>query len=309
MVFKGVMVVLVVVLVTFGFVYSNLPGSVIELKASAIPRSSPNISYGNVPVFAENMRFNHNLLTYFVDASCDGSQKSSMIGAFNIFSDKTKIISFYETQSVEDSDIEVKCSDERVEISDSLFAAGEGGPSKIINTSYFKTIQKGDILLYNKIDCEYPIVELHELCHVFGFNHSDNPVSIMYNTSACSQRISDDMVELIQELYSIEPLSEISIQEVWAVKRGRYLDFNISVFNEGLIGAEDVTLTILSDGKVVETLDLGGIDLGYGRTLNAQNVRFPSKSVEVVGFFVDYDNSIRELDEDNNLAELTVEGS
>jgi hypothetical protein len=262
------------------------------------------IEYGAVPVFSENLRFNHNNISYYIDDTCDSIRRTSMIEAFDIFGEKMDNISFYRVS--EPADIDVSCSS-GFQLSDTLFAAGEGGPSRIINTSFFKTIEKGEIFLYKDQSCDYPIVELHELSHVFGFDHSENPLNIMYNTSNCDQRISQDMVDLINELYSIEPLGDASIDRLSAVKRGRYLDFNITVLNEGLISIEDINLTIFANGEEVTVMEFGEIAIGFGRTLRAKNIRLPSKNVGEIDFVVDYEEYVDELDENNNVLEMVVE--
>ena len=116
-----------------------------------------------------------------------------------------------------------------------------------------------------------------------------------------------DMIELINNLYSIEPLGDAVLKDVEAVKRGRYLDFNVSVLNEGLIGIDEIELTIVADGEVVQVMDMGEIGIGYGRTLKASNVKLPSRNVDVIDFILDKDNNVRELNEDNNAISMVVE--
>ena len=147
---------------------------------------------------------------------------------------------------------------------------------------------------------------IHELGHVFGFDHSPDPNNIMYNVSDCDQRISEDMVTLIDALYSIEALPDASIGNVDAVKRGKYLDFNITILNEGLIDISDITLSILADGRTVRVVEMGELGIGYGRTLKATNAKLPSRNVDVVEFIVDKNNKVREFNEDNNAVQMTL---
>lgn len=307
MVWKVISAVVVFVLLVFGFilVFDNLPGEPVELEVNYLGSEAPVvIEYGIVPVFEENLRFSHDSISYSIGEGCDEARRVDMINAFDIFSDRVGIISFYET-SGDGPDISVGCSDEFIKLAGDLFTAGEGGPSKIINTSGFKIIEEGRILLYKSEDCNYPIVALHELGHVFGFDHSGDPSNIMYNTSNCDQRMSDDMVELIRSLYSIEPLADARISNANAVVRGRYLDFNISILNEGLRDIGDLDLTILVDGKEIENINIGKIEVGFGRTLRVENMRIP-RSIEKIEFIVDVDDLIRELNEDNNAVEFVV---
>lgn len=304
----GVLVTFMLLIFSFSLLLDNLPREPVELTVNYLePESLEIVEYGAVPIFAENMRFNHNLISYSIHEGCDELRRGDMVAAFNIFSDEVKIVSFYESfmDSAEGADIKIVCSDEFVELGEHLFAAGEGGPSRIINTSGFKVIEEGKVILYNGADCDYPIVALHELGHVFGFDHSSDPKNIMYNTSNCGQRMSDDMVEVMVELYSVEALSDARIESVEGVVRGRYLDFNISVLNEGLVGIDSIDLTILADGEEVDVVDLGKIEIGYGRILRVENMRLP-RGVESVEFVVDAGDLVRELREDNNVVEMIV---
>ena len=299
----AVMVVLIMLLFSLGLFYQNLPGEPVALKTSEVaPRPIELINYGAVPVFSENLRFNHNRISYFIEDECSGVRRDAMVRAFSLFAKEMKIISFYEVSA--NADINVGCSNDYIPLGENLFAAGEGGPSRIINTSSFKTIEKGKISLYNDPRCDMPVVEIHELGHVFGFDHSSDPKNIMYNISSCDQKISKDMVELINNLYSIEPLADASIKDVVAIKRGRYLDFNVTILNEGLIGIEKINLTIVADDEVVQVMEMGEIGIGYGRTMRATNVRLPSKDISVIDFIVDKNDAVPELSEDNNVVQV-----
>ena len=306
-----ILVVFVLTLILFvlvAFVYQNLPGESIELSLKENQTSKGGITslnYGTTPVFAENLRFNHNNISYFIDSSCLSDREKLMKEAFNIFQEEMGFITFYELGN-DQADILVSCSDKYINLGEDLFAAGEGGPSRIINTSQFKTIEKGKISLYKNHECEYPVVELHELGHVFGFDHISNKKSIMYNTSNCDQRITTDMIGIIKSLYSIEPLAEARISELSAVKKGRYLDFNITVLNEGLLEIENISLTILSEEKEIDKIYLGKMGIGYGRTLKVTNMQLPLRDTEKIDFILDLENQVREFDETNNIALMSV---
>jgi hypothetical protein len=303
----GVVLILAMLIFSFTLFYRSMPGDPISLETSLPKMQEPEkINYGNVPVFAENMRFNHNLISYFIDGGCPEYKETAMINAFIIFARNMKVISFYRVDNGADADIEVGCSDDYIPIGEKMFAAGEGGPSLVVNTSLFKTIQKGKIYLYDFPKCKEPVVAIHELGHVFGFDHSSDPDNIMYNVSDCGQNISDDMIALIKGLYSIEALPEAVIKSVDVVKRGNYLDFNITVLNEGLIGIKDIDLTLVVKGEEFETMNIGEIDIGYGRTLRATNVRLPSMSIKQIDFVIDINNKVKEFNEDNNVAQAII---
>ena len=290
------LILIVVAIILVGFFYQNLPQPPINLEIDSSESESFDI-----------IEYGHNVISFNIDSGCETDHREAMLRALGIFQDEMEIIRFVEIDSVDTADIKISCPDKRIELGESLFAAGEGGPSEIINTSFFKTIKEGKIYLYESPKCEYPVVELHELLHVFGFDHSDNPRSIMYNTSRCDQRITPDMVELIKNLYSIEPLPELVITEISAVKKGKYLDFNITVTNEGLLAVNNVSLKVYGDDKFAEEVWLGDIEIGYGRPLRAANIKLSSTKVQEVEFIVDEENSIEEFDKENNLVSMTVQ--
>jgi len=128
----------------------------------------------------------------------------------------------------------------------------------------------------------------------------------MYNTSNCGQEISEDMVKLINDLYSVEALADAVLTDVVAIKRGKYLDFNVTVLNEGLIGIDDIDLAIVVEDVVVQVMEMGEIGIGYGRTLKATNVKLPSSGIDSIDFVVDKDDDVRELDEGNNVMTMVI---
>lgn len=312
MIGKIAIIVLLAALAGFSvfYIYQYLPSPPVDMEIQEVTSISRlSLDYGTAPVFSENLRFNHNNISYSIDQlTCSEKEIKYLEEAFRIFQEKMEVINFTElSPNNEDTDIKVSCPDETIDLGNSLFAAGEGGPSRIVNTSLFKTIQEGIIYIYEPPTCDYPVVELHELGHVFGFDHSENTNNIMYNTSNCQQRISEDMIKLIKQLYSIQPLPELRISEVEAVKKGRYLDFNVTILDEGLIGADNATLTILSGEKEVQKIYLGEVTPEFAKTLKATNVKLPSRDIQEIVFVVDIENNYREYNEENNIIKMRVQ--
>ena len=304
---KVIAAIVMISILTFYLItlYEYIPQDPVSLSAENImPDPVAAINYGITPVFAENLRFNHNNISYFIEGKCSATRRKSMEEAFEIFEKEMRLISFYETNF--NPDILVECSDAHIPLGDNLFAAGEGGPSRIINTSFFKTIEQGKIALYEDQRCNYPIVELHELLHVFGFDHVENPNSIMYYISECNQRMTSDMVKTIDDLYSIEPLPDASIGNLTATKRGKYLDFNITVLNEGLLDIDDINLSIVVDNEIVQVINMERLEIGYGRNLEAKNVMLPSTRIDNIIFELDKENSVREMREGNNIRNMSA---
>jgi len=302
----GVVAALSLLSFSLGFLYQNLPQTPVAMVVNTTgTKPTQIINYSATPVFAKNLRFNHNNISYSIESSCSEIRAVAMREAFQVFEEKMGIIHFKEVYN-DGADIIVKCPNEIIKLNKGFFTAGEGGPSKMINTSYFEVIQKGKIFLYKDPRCKRPVVEIHELLHVFGFNHSLNPENIMYNVSNCDQKITPDIIKLINELYSIKPLPDTKISKISATERGRYLDFNISVLNDGLIGIKNINLTLIAEGKKVDVIPLGEIGIGYSRTLRAKNIKLPYRGIKKIAFVLDYESTIKELNEDNNRVQMIL---
>jgi hypothetical protein len=295
------------------YLYENLPHDPITLS---LKEDNNNLSeiydlyehgkYSATPVFSPYLRFDHTEISYFIQDSCGENRKDSMKEAFDIFHGVMEIVSFEPARNKQLADILVECSETSEELGDNIYAAGEGGPSKIINTTHYNIIEKGKISLYRNTGCASPVVEIHELCHVFGFDHVDDKRSIMYNISNCDQKITQDMVDLIKDLYSVEPLPDVRIADLVAVKKGKYLDFNISVLNEGLKDIGEIDVTIVFEEKVVKEFNLGSLEKGFRRTLHVTNVKLPSRNAQAVDFYLDYREAYEELDEEDNHAQMVL---
>ena len=294
------------------YLYQNLPGEEIEMKIKNIglinnpgqiqEHDVTNIS-GEVTQFFPDMRFNHNNITFFINSECGEDKKERMNNAFSIIESETGIITFTQ-DSEENADILVGCSFDSYETEENVFIAGEGGPTKIINLSVYPIILRGKVILYNETSCDYPITELHELFHVFGFDHINDSKMIMYPYAECDQKINPEMTEKIKELYSIQPKAEIYFENINASKKGIYLDFNIMVRNEGLIEAKNITLDVYSEGKKVDSFDLGSLEPGEGTGYNVKNLKLTSRNARIIKMII-----VTEAEEyytHNNAAELEI---
>lgn len=260
-----------------------------------------NFSLGNNSdmQFYSNMRFPESRISYKID-DCTLQKQDDMKRAFEIVENLT-ILSFYPVSSNEE--ISVTCSSENI-LKDGLFTAGEGGPTNITQGGNFNVIFGGTILLIKDSKCANPNVALHELFHVLGFNHSDNRNNLMYYVSKCYQEISDDMVGLINELYSIPTYADLSFEDVSAVMNGKYLNTNFTVRNYGLKDATSSQVKIYADGKNIKTVDIKSINIGYGSSISLYNVFITQLSVDELEFVIE--TSFPELDKENNKIILEI---
>ena len=309
-----ILILLVAIFIFLIFLlFKYLPGAPKELNVTLSKpfNTTINLSYA-VKQFYPNMKFNSNSIYYKIATDCNSEKKQRMLEAFNEFETEVGIIKFYETQ--EDADIKIVCSEASRSVEDideDFFIAGEGGAKEVVQTGRYNVITEGVILLYNSsrgVKCDWPNIELHELLHVFGFDHSLDSNSIMYPIlQSCNQRLDESIVGDLKKLYSQENLADLYFLEVEGVKKGIYLDFNVTVKNSGTINAGNIILRVIEGDAKIEDFDLGEIAFGGGVTYSVTNLRLKKRSVQEIKIVLDGDNLIGEIDENNNMATISFE--
>jgi len=249
--------------------------------------------------FYPNMRFPEPRISYRID-DCTLQKQDDMKSAFDIVEGLT-ILDFYPVSS--DEEISISCSSNN-RIEEGMFIAGEGGPTKIIQGDEFNIIFEGTILLIKDSTCSTPNIALHELFHVLGFNHSENSNNLMYYVSKCRQEISDDMIGLINELYSIPSYADLFFEDVSARMNGRYLSTNFTIINYGLKDATSSKAKIYADGKEIRSIDINPIEIGSGRSISLSNLFITQLNVDELEFQIE--TNFPELDKDNNRVILEI---
>jgi len=263
-----------------------------------------NINATNqLSMFMPNMRFNSNNISYsFVE--CSDYSQTRMKQAFQIISNETNNIYFYENRLAQ---IIIYCSQQREEKRNSTFVAGEGGPDNLINLSLYPLINSGKIYLYeqkNNKDCSYPIVELHELMHVFGFDHINDSSKILYPYISCKQRITPDITTELNKIYSKEPKADLTLQNLSANTHGNYLDFNITILNRGLISSINVSLDILNGEKIIDSITIEDLSPGISQIMTVKNIVIKTNNLNQIKFKVTSDSE--EYFYENNQLTATV---
>lgn len=162
--------------------------------------------------FYPNMRFPDNNISYKINKECSLTKQNQMQRAFEIIEEKT-ILEFYPIPSNEEITITCQETERKTEkyLKANFFIAGEGGPTEIIRLQNFSLINKGEILLIRNSKCPNPNIAIHELLHVLGFDHSNNPKDIMYNITECDQEISLETLNIINKIYSIPSRPDLQI--------------------------------------------------------------------------------------------------
>ncbi|MBM3232133.1 matrixin family metalloprotease [Candidatus Pacearchaeota archaeon] len=285
------------------YLYQNIPRHTINL----INTNSEQVKTTNtIPSkqFYENMRYPSNLISYNIAESCPENKKNIMKEAFSILEEKT-ILEFNPSDE-STAILKILCSDISPEAEEeNHFIAGEGGPSKVINSTLYSVILEGKVALYREGSCNNANVAIHELLHALGFDHNKDKNSILYPTLACNQIIDEEIIESINDLYEIASAPDLAFEELTATKSGRYLNFHMEVINKGLIQTNNVKVGLYSDGEFVDDFELNSIAVGAKKIIDVENLKVPLAANDIE-FVIDYQNQITEISEDNNRASLST---
>ncbi len=253
-------------------------------------------------LFYDNMRFQDKRISYFIDVMCSDERANDARNAFRLLEENT-ILNFYEVNL--GGQIEVSCSDIERRVDEDYFVAGEGGPSSIINASNYYVINNGTIFLYRDNSCSKPIVAIHEILHVLGFKHSINKDSIMFNTAKCNQKISNDIIDTIYDIYSVPELPDLIIREAKAEKKGIDFSFDVEIINAGLDESSPMNLTLYGNNKIIGVYNIGKMNIGTGKEIVVSGIRV-NKNLQEVSFIIDDEGIINEINEGNNRYDLVI---
>lgn len=295
------------------FLYLNFPTSPVQLvdmdgnSGGQLLDIDLNKNFSQSQQFYPNMRFKDNLIRYYIEPSCGQGKKEQVMDAFDIVTEKT-VLSF-KSGDKENSEIFVTCSELAPDPDiEGHFIAGEGGPTKVINTSLYSVILEGKISLFRPEKCEMPNIAIHEILHVLGFDHNEDPGSILYPTLDCDQKIDSYFVERINKIYSVSSAAELEVSEVEATKLGPYLNFEARVINQGLQDVDSASLKIYANDKFIKSFELNEIEIGTTKILTVENLKI-SRFTDEVKFVVDEENKVIEIFEDNNEKVLGFSGN
>lgn len=300
--------ILILLIGIYFLYYLNSQGEPKNLSLITEPPKleTQNLSY-EVKQFYPNMKFNHNSISYEINSECNNEKKTRMIEAFQELETRVGIINFHSVST--EPDIEVSCSEYTPKKDKDYFIAGEGGAKEIIQTGRYNVITNGIILLHGNphqfYECEWPNIELHELLHVFGFDHSQDQNSLMYSyLKSCNQKLDQSIVDDLKKIYSEKNLADLYFEKAEAVKKGKYLSFNVTIKNSGTLDAENVILKVFDANNRLKDFELNNIPFGAGANLYVVNLKLKSRSSENIKLIIDADDSIKEIDEANNIADL-----
>ncbi len=302
---KSVVIAAIVLMVAFGayYLYQTNPG-LIEKLAPPFYGTGENVNASSeVLQFYPNMRFKSKVLTYNIGLDCDENKRRRLLLAFEIVSNETEVLSFSSASNA-NADILVSCSKNAYQKGERVFISGEGGPTKIIELSPYPLILQGRIILYNEDDCDYPITEIHELLHVFGFEHISNSKLIMYPYLNCQQKISPDLINKLKEIYSVTAKADLKFSNVSAIKSGKYLNLSFQIKNEGLITSEKILLEIYADGTKIDSENIEAMDSGTGQEFKLSNIKLLSEKTQEITLSIK--TSSEEYSKENNFIAVKI---
>lgn len=296
---NSILIIMIIILLLS--VYWFLPENSKEFIISSNYNSNFSLnSYSETPLqFYENMRFPEKRITYRIE-NCPLQRKNDMEYAFEIMEEKT-VLEFYPVS--ENEQITITCNDSKKH-EGRLFIAGEGGPTNITSAGNFNVIEAGKILLIKDSNCERPNIAIHELLHVLGFDHSENPKNIMYEISRCDQVIGEDLLNFINDIYYIPSNPDLFFEDANVKMNGRYLDANFSIRNNGLKRSGESVVRIIADGKEVKQIEIPPIEIGYGRRVYLERILI--NRIDVKGIELIIDNDFDELETKNNAISFEI---
>ena len=302
-----VLLLVLIDLIFFLYIYIDYkyPDKIQVLNVNpSINSASSNLIKINseIKMMYPNLRFNHNNISFFVDNNCDDIKKMQVLMAFMIISNQTSILNFYPTGEV-GADISVLCSKQTRDSGKNEVVAGEGGPV-VINNSVHPMITTGKVLLYDQISCDYPVTELHEIIHVFGFEHTNDPNKIGYPYLDCRQRLDEATINILKEVYSTEPKADLYFTNVSATKVGKYLNVGVEIDNAGIVDAKEVSFDIYLGEIKIGNYGLNEINLGAGKTIYLTNLKLPNNNEKRV--LLNITSITPEYEYNNNKLELTI---
>ncbi len=295
----SVIFLFIVLFIALFILWYNLPGTPIEFQEYRFNVSS-SLS-GKSYQFYPNMRYPDRVIGYS-DEACSPEKQRDFERATEIIEQNT-ILDFTKSDSPQ---IVVFCSDIAPKPEEEgHFIAGEGGPTEIINASKYAVILAGKISLYRPENCDKPQVAMHELLHALGFDHNNNEKSIMYPITNCNQELDQDVISEINSLYADPSYADLLIEDLQANKSGRYLNFDIVIANYGFKKAENSTLNLKVGDSVINSFNIGKLDIGSKKSLSVSNLRIPRSTQEIV---FEIKSSQPELSKTNNIVKIGLVG-
>jgi len=154
----------------------------------------------STPIMFNNPKWYTNHLTYTFPKNCTKLQRDKMIAAMNYIVNNTRTSLTFTEVADGCPDIIITC----LNVSDMLEDTIGTAQSSYFDEGYYSVITKSEIeLTLGDQLCPLPNVQIHELMHSFGFDHTNDPSDIMYEKFGCAQTLKDDLKDDLERIYPL----------------------------------------------------------------------------------------------------------
>ena len=178
---------------------------------------------------------------------------------------------------------------------------GLGGPT-VVDTGRYNVTVNGEVTMASMDTfCLNTVVALHELGHVLGFDHPDDPASFLYKTADCDQGFTPQVTEALRELYQDPAKAELELAGANVSASGRFLLANLTVLNSGLVESAETGVELGAE-KRIALVELPALE--PGTVYRIQLTAGTPASLEGLQVRLDVNSTVDELDEANNVVPL-----
>lgn len=168
--------------------------------------ANESLSAGDQFSNSSELHWKHMPITFSITSSCGNYQSKRIIWGFNVLTNETN--NSVRFKKVDDSaDISVKCFKEVPSEIPNTFTQGKAqylNNGNEIESAVINYYNVNPNLDYYPGGCIiYPDTEVHELLHTFGFEHIENPRSIMSpeGTNCYVRKIDNEIIGKLKKIY------------------------------------------------------------------------------------------------------------
>lgn len=171
--------------ITSNVINEQQEGIIQEEQLENIPQPEINSNY---------LHFPNKTITFSMKGAEAPLKRKRMYEALEELENLIGEFNFVEINNYEQANIKIEFP-----IANNLNTIGEGGPT--VNSK--KEITEGKInIIKIADDCDYHGTEMHELLHVFGFDHRDWGIMYEYNDKCYNLQNSPEYIEHLKFIYS-----------------------------------------------------------------------------------------------------------